>query len=180
MNFAGVMDVLVGVNRRIWILLVAAFFLAGCASDAGSDFETTQQTSTSTLGDTTTSTVGISTSTSLVVGPAQLELGGYSYFIEISGLGESNVYLTPNVDPGKAAAVESTEFHADLGDGVKLWVGDREGRPFFMTVESAGDWVTLVHVGWETPPHSDFLLSLAGRLRGEASNRGVVIPDFDV
>lgn len=115
-----------------------------------------------------------------VAAPTQFELVGYFYFIQIPGLGETNVNLTQNADPAEAAAAESTEFHSDLGHGVKLWVGDREGRPFFMTVEMDDDWVALVHVGWETAPETGFLLSLADQLRGEASDRGVVIPNFDV
>ena len=197
MNFRCAVGVFIGVNGRISILLAAALVLFGCKSGAGSEFDTTTETSTSALGDTTTSSAPVNTSTSVpaefrsttidlldgsaleVAGPAQLELGGYFYFIEIPGLGESNVSLTPDVDPTEAAAVEDTEFHSDLGDGVKLWVGDREGRPFFMTVE-LGEWVTLLQVGWDSPPESDLLISLADQLRGEVSTRGVVIPDFDV
>ncbi|MGH8944837.1 MAG: hypothetical protein ACRDVL_01650 [Acidimicrobiia bacterium] len=136
-------------------------------------------TSTSVLGDLASTTIDLLDGSELnMVGPAQLELGGYFYFLEIPGLGQSNVYLSRPVSPETAAAAENTEFHSDLGDGVKLWVGDREGRPFFMTVEM-GEWVTLNHVGWENPPESDFLVSLADELRGETADRGVVIPDFD-
>jgi len=194
-NFAGAPDVPTDVNRRNSALLVAGLVLAGCTGEAASEVATTQ-TSTSILDGRTTSTADTSTSTVAgdlktstidlldgselrMVGPAQLELGGYFYFIEIPGLGESNVYLTPDVDPAKAAAVQDSEFHSDLGDGVKLWVGDREGRPFFMTVE-VGEWVTLVHVGWDTPPATGFLLSLADQMRGEASSRGVAILDLEV
>lgn len=196
-NFECAVGVSLGVNRRFTIVLVAALVLSGCTDDAASEFETITQSSTSGLdeatisrGDMTTMTTATADVGSItidlldgselnVAGPAQLGLGGYFYFTEIRGLGETNVYLTRYVDPAEAAAVEDTEFHSDLGDGVKLWVGDREGQPFFMTVEM-GDWVALVHVGWESPPETGFLLSLAEQLRGQASDRGVVIPNFDV
>lgn len=183
------------VNPRVSVLVAAALALAGCTSGSGSGVDTTTQTTPFTLSDTTTASAATTTSTSVVrdmasttirlldgsvltvVGPAQLTLGGYFYFLEIPGLGSANVYLTQS-DPAEMAASESTEFHSDMGDGLKLWVGDREGRPFFMTVEMSG-WVAFVHVGWETPPETDFLRSLADQLRGEATDRGVVIPDFD-
>lgn len=176
---------------------MAALVLAGCISERVVEFDTTSETLFSTLGDTTTSSAEPSTSTTVAgdlgsltfdlldgseieaAAPTQLELGGYFYFIEIRGLGEANVYLNQHVDGAAAAAVEDAEFHSDLEDGVKLWVGDREGRPLFMTVETGG-WVSLVHVGWETPPEPDFLAALAVQLRGEPSGRGVVIPDFDI
>ena len=184
-------------SRVVGGLSVAALVLAGCISERVVEFDTTSETLFSTLGDTTTSSAEPSTSTTVAgdlgsltfdlldgseieaAAPTQLELGGYFYFIEIRGLGEANVYLNQHVDGAAAAAVEDAEFHSDLEDGVKLWVGDREGRPLFMTVETGG-WVSLVHVGWETPPEPDFLAALAVQLRGEPSGRGVVIPDFDI
>jgi hypothetical protein len=185
------------VNGRVSALLVAALVLAGCTSEAVPEIDITAQTSTSTVADVTNSSGGMATSSSFVgdlgtttvdlldgselrvFGPAELELGGYFYFLEIQGLEESNVYLTQRVDPTEAVVGEDAVFHSDLGDGVKLWVGERAGRPFFMTVE-IGEWVSFVHVGWETAPDSEFLFALADQLRGEPSDRGVVIPDFDV
>lgn len=181
------------VKPRLWVLLMVALVVSGC-TDAASELQATMEPSTSGLVDTTMPTEEITTSTTAelgsvtidlldgselnVAGPAQLELAAYHYFIDIPG-GETNVYLTRRVDPAKAAAAENAEFHSDLGDGVKLWVGDREGMPLFMTVEMTG-WVSFVHVGWETAPESEFLLALADQLRGETSGRGVIIPGFGV
>lgn len=136
-------------------------------------------TSTVAVGDLATSIIDLLDGSELeVVGPAHLELNGYLYEIELPKVRISNVYVSRG-DPEQAAASEDAEFHSDLGDGVQLWVGDREGQPLFMSVEM-GDWVSFLYVGWETPPETEFLVSLADQLRGAVSSRGVVLPNHDV
>lgn len=177
-------------------LLAVGLVLVGCTGRTASEPDTTSPTSTSTLAsttssemaDTSTSTVGDLSSATFdlldgseleVVGPATLGLGSYFFSLEVPDLGSSNVYVASDVEPQQAAAVEDAEFHSDLGDGVELWMGDREGKPVFMTIEM-GTWVTRLHVGWGAPPDHDRLMSLADQLRGESSSRGVMLPNLDV
>jgi len=183
-------------RRGVSILLGLGLVLVGCTVDTASDPDPSEPTSTSTLAATTSSEVA-DTSTSTVrdlssatfdlldgselgvVGPATLDLGSYFFFLEVPDLGSSNVYVARDVEPEEAASVEDAEFHSDVGEGVKLWMGDREGRPVFMTIET-GTWVARMHVGWETPPELDLLLSLADQLRGESSSRGMILPNLDI
>lgn len=113
-----------------------------------------------------------------VIGP-DLELTGYLFFLERPELGGStNVYLSPVDDPAEAAATESAELEADLGGGVQLWRGDREGQPLFMSVDLDG-WIVFLHVGSDAPPNSEDLLALAEELRGEVTEHGVIMPNHD-
>lgn len=113
-----------------------------------------------------------------VIGP-DLELTGYLFFLDRPELGGStNVYLSPVDDPAKAAATESAELEADLGPGVQLWRGDREGQPLFMSVDLDG-WIVFLHVGSDAPPNSEHLLALAEELRGEVTEHGVILPNHD-
>lgn len=178
---------------RLAAALAVVLAFAGCTSEP----DTTPQTPDTTTGASTTPTDAVTTSfpaagdlsTATIdlldgsqlefTAPRKLALRSYFFFTEIPGLGESNVYLIPDVTPEEAAAGDDTEFHSDLGDGVKLWARDREGRPLFMTVEMDG-WVAHLHVGWESPPETGLLSSLADQLRGDATGRGVILPAFDV
>jgi hypothetical protein len=180
----------------VFTLVAVGLVLVGCTVDTASESDLTRPTSTSTLG-STTSSEGAETSTSTVpdvssatfdlldgselelVGPATLELGSYFFFLEVPDLGSSNVYVARDVEPEVAAAVEDAEFHSDVSEGVKLWMADREGEPVFVTVE-VGTWLARLHVGWEAPPDTELLMSLADQLRGESSSRGVILPHLDV
>lgn len=113
-----------------------------------------------------------------VIGP-DLELTGYLFFLERPELGgTTNVYLNPVDDPAEAAATESAELEADLGGGVQLWRGDREGQPLFMSVDLDG-WIVFLHVGSDASPNSEDLLALAAELRGEVTEYGVIMPNHD-
>lgn len=109
-----------------------------------------------------------------------LELSGYFFFLDRPELGGvTNVYVTPVEDPAEAAAAERAELEADLGSGVQIWRGSGEGDPLFMSVDLDG-WVVFLHVGWDTPPDSADLLALAGELRGEVTDHGVILPNRDI
>lgn len=106
----------------------------------------------------------------------QLELIGYFFTIAVPGIGSSNVDLVPRVDPVDASAVDQAAvLESDLGNGVRIWRADRAGQPIFMTVDLGG-WVASLHVGNDEPPNTELLLSIADDLRGEARERGVVLP----
>lgn len=114
-----------------------------------------------------------------VVGPSELHLSGYAFTIEVPELGSSNVDLTRGADPTDASAVdEAAVLESNLGHGVRLWLADREGQPFYMTVDLGG-WVAFLHVGNETAPDTELLLSLAGHLQGEGGEDGVVLADYE-
>lgn len=130
-----------------------------------------------------TATVDLLDGSQLEVGmPSQLKLAGYLFAIEIPGIRSSNVDLALRFDLSDAAAVdEAAVLESNLGNGVRLWRADREGQPFYMTVDLGG-WVAFFHVGNETAPDTELLLSLADQLSGETSENGVVLhndtPDF--
>lgn len=150
--------------------------------------------STSTTGSTTTALPNDSEdlssstwdlldgSTLEVVGPSELQLRGYGFTIEVPGIRSSNVDLSHDADPADPAAVDQAAvLESDLGNGIRLWRANREGQPLYMTVDLGG-WAAFLHVGNETPPDTELLLSLADQLSGETSENGVVLhnysPDF--
>lgn len=117
-----------------------------------------------------------------VVAPSELRLSGYLFTIDVPGILSSNVDLSHDVDPSDPNAVdEAAVLETNLGNGIRLWRADREGQPFYMTVD-LGEWGAFLHVGNETAPQTDLLLSLADRLSGQASESGVVLqnesPEF--
>lgn len=132
--------------------------------------------------DTPTSTTKVETSTSPQVidlldgtqlevnGASDFSLSSYFFFLEVPQLGgEKNVDVSPTIDPSADG-----DLCADLGRGVQLWCADREGQPVFMSIDLGG-WLVYLHVGWENPPDSDFLMTLADELRGEVTDNGVIM-----
>jgi hypothetical protein len=106
-----------------------------------------------------------------VRGAFDFSLSGYFFFLEIPELGgEKSVDVSPTIDPSSDG-----DLCADLGAGVQLWCADREGQPIFMSIDLGG-WLVYLHVGWGTPPDSEFLVALADELRGQVTDNGVIIP----
>lgn len=144
---------------------------------------TTTTTLTADLGKLSTATVDMLDGSQLEVGmPSQLKLTGYLFAIEVPGILLSNVYLSRGADPADPAAVDrAAVLESDLGNGIRLWRADRQGQPLYMTVDLGG-WGAFLHVGNETAPDPELLLSLADQLSGETSESGVVLhnytPDF--
>ena len=112
------------------------------------------------------------------VGPSEVELTGYLFTIDVPGIQSSNVELARGVDPADPAAVdEAAVLEANLGNGIRLWRADREGQPFYLSVDLGG-WGAFSDVGNETAPDTELLLSVAAQLSGEASDDGVVLEDY--
>ena len=113
-----------------------------------------------------------------IVGPAGLKLAGFLFTLESPRIGSSNVSLSPGVDPADSSMVDQAAvLESNLGEGVRLWRADREGRPFFMTVDLGG-WVALLHVGNQTAPRTEDLLSVADQLSGATGQRGVILSNY--
>lgn len=112
------------------------------------------------------------------VGPSQLELSGYLFTIDVPGIGSSNVDLAPGVDPADPSVVDQDAvLEESLGGGVRLWRADREGQPFYLSVDLGG-WGAFLHVGNETAPDTELLRSVSVQLSGEATDNGVVLGDY--
>lgn len=112
------------------------------------------------------------------VGPSQLELTGYLFTIDVPGIGSSNVNLARGVDPADPSAVDQDAvLEENLGAGVRVWRADREGQPFYLSIDLDG-WGAFLHVGNETAPDRELLRSVADRLNGEANDNGVVLDDY--
>lgn len=117
-----------------------------------------------------------------IAAPTELQLSGYLFTIDVPGILSSNVDLSRGVDPSDPNAVDGAAvLETDFGNGIRLWRADREGQPFYMTVDLNG-WAAFLHVGNETPPDTELLLSLADQLSAETSGNGVILhnysPDF--
>ena len=112
------------------------------------------------------------------VGPSDLDLTGYRFTIDVPEIGSSTVDLAQGVDPADPEAVdEAAVFESNLGDGIRLWRADRGGQPFYLSVDLGG-WGAFLHVGNETAPDTDLLLSLADQVSGAASDNGVVLDEY--
>ncbi|MFP4555199.1 MAG: hypothetical protein ACLFRT_15265 [Actinomycetota bacterium] len=112
-----------------------------------------------------------------VVGPSELQPAGYLFTIEVPGILSSNVDLSRDADPADPAAVDQAAvLESDLGNGIRLWRANREGQPFYMTVDLGG-WAAFLHVGNEPPPDTE-LLSLADQLSAQTSGNGVILHDY--
>lgn len=112
------------------------------------------------------------------VGPSEVELTGYLFTIDVPGIGSSNVDLARGVDPADSSAVDQDAvLEENLGGGVRLWRADREGQPFYLSVD-LGSWGAFLHVGNETAPDTELLRSVSGQLSGEATDTGVVLDDY--
>ncbi|HEX6300949.1 MAG TPA: hypothetical protein VF148_10835 [Acidimicrobiia bacterium] len=155
-------------------MILIAVMLVACSADDVIGSTTVDR------GELSTTTIDLLDGSKLeVVGPSELELTGYLFTIEVPVV-QSNVYISPGVDPDDSAAVDQAAvLESDLGGGVRLWRADREGQPLFMTVDLGG-WVAFLHVGNDTAPDTEFLLSLAEKLRGDAGENGVVLSNYDV
>lgn len=148
------------------------------------DPESTSPTTTMTdPGELSTTTVDLLDGSGVeLTGLPELQLTGYAFTMEVPGIRSSNVDLSRNADPTDAASVdEAAVLESNLGEGVRLWRADREGQPFYMTLD-LGKWGAFLHVGNDSAPDTELLLSLADQLKGEASGNGVVLtnyqPDF--
>lgn len=179
---------LLDVVRRTPALLTASLLLSACTgldapdardstSSTGSS-EPTASSPTAATADQSRTTIDLLDGSRLEIqGVPELELTGYFFRVEVPGIQSSNVDLFRDVDPADAAAVEGAAvFESDLGNGVGIWRADRTGQPIYMTVDLGG-WVAFLHVGNETPPDTELLLSVAEDLMGEVTENGVVLPD---
>lgn len=140
-----------------------------------------QESASTRAGDElTTSSLDLLDGSNLeVVMPSELQLTGYFFVIEVPEIRSSNVDLSRGVDPGDAASVDQgAVLESNLGNGVRLWRADREGQPFYLSVDLGG-WGAVFHVGNETAPDTEPLLSLAAKLEGVASENGVVLTDYE-
>lgn len=111
------------------------------------------------------------------VGPSELELTGYRFTVSVPEFGQSTVDVAEGIDPADPAAVdEAAVLHSDLGDGIRLWRTEREGQPFYMSIELDG-WGAVLHVGNQSTPDTDLVLSLADQFSGTANSNGVVLDE---
>ena len=108
-------------------------------------------TTAMTASDLTSSSLDLLDGTRLeVVSPSLLQLTGYFFVIEVPEIRSSNVDLSRGVDPADAASVdEAAVLESNLGNGVRLWRADREGHPFYLSVD-LDEWAAFFHVGYET------------------------------
>lgn len=137
-------------------------------------------TTTMTAGELTNSSIDLLDGSRLeIVGPSELQLTGYFFVIEVPEIRSSNVDLSRGVDPADAASVdEAAVLESNLGNGVRLWRADREGQPFYLSVDLGG-WGAFFHVGYETAPDTEILLSFADQLQGVTSEDGVVLTNYE-
>lgn len=77
-----------------------------------------------------------------------------------------------------ASVDQAAVLQSNLGNGVRLWRADREGQPLYLSVDLGG-WGAVFHVGNETAPDAELLLSLAAKLEGMASENGVVLTNYE-
>lgn len=138
-----------------------------------------ESASTRAADELTTSSLDLLDGSNLeAVMPSELQLTGYFFVMEVPEIRSSNVDLSRGVDPADAASVDQAAvLESNLGNGVLLWRADREGQPFYLSVDLGG-WGAFFHVGNETAD-TEHLLSLAAQLEGVASENGVVLTDYE-
>lgn len=183
------------VKSSLGLAVVGLWLVVACSSGeiAGSTTLTTavslpestttvdeESASTRAADELTTSSLDLLDGSNLeVVKPFELQLTGYFFVMEIPEIRSSNVDLSWGVDPADAGSVDhAAVLESNLGNGVRLWRADREGQPFYLSVDLGG-WGAVFHVGNETAPDTELLLSLAAKFEGVASENGMVLTDYE-
>jgi hypothetical protein len=188
-------DVVLSVRSLLGLAVVGLGLVVACSSGevAGSTTLTTvlslpeptttvdQEAASERAADVlTTSSLDLLDGSNLeVVMPSELQLTGYFFVIDVPGIGSSNVDLSRGVDPADADSVdEAAVLESNPGNSVRLWRADRDGQPFYLSV-NLGEWGAVFHVGNQTSPDTELLLSLAAQLDGVASKDGVVLANLE-